>query len=201
MLSRPYENRAAEVIVREMAQSLSLDLVAKRAVTKRIELVIVYDSENLSRPEIASHYHGAIDTDAYGRQMPKAAHGYFKFDRPTSSMKRIVSGFVSIFAQKVDPMLWVRRVYVIACDLTPERAEDEEKPMQLDLFTPVEEIEKREREAREAREKERHAQRVMLEIREKYGKNAILKGTSYLPNATGRERNGTIGGHRAEEKQ
>ena len=50
---------------------------------------------------------------------------------------------------------------------------------------------------RVAEEKEKKRQQAVLAIKEKYGKNAILKGTDFLEGATARERNGQIGGHKA----
>ena len=47
-------------------------------------------------------------------------------------------------------------------------------------------------------EKEKSLQQAMLALRKKYGKNAVLKGTNYLEGATMRQRNGLIGGHKAE---
>ena len=68
---------------------------------------------------------------------------------------------------------------------------------QLDLFTDYAALEKQQQEERAAREKERRMQQAMLDIRGKYGKNAILKGINLKEGATARERNGQIGGHRA----
>ena len=58
--------------------------------------------------------------------------------------------------------------------------------MQLDLFTDY-----------DALEKEKRLQKALLEIRSKFGANAVLKGTNYMESGTARERNGQIGGHRA----
>jgi septal ring factor EnvC (AmiA/AmiB activator) len=71
----------------------------------------------------------------------------------------------------------------------------------LDQEREEEEREQREREEKqreeEEREKERRLQEAMLSIRKRYGKNAILKGTSLQDGATMRERNRSIGGHKA----
>ncbi len=55
--------------------------------------------------------------------------------------------------------------------------------------------EKKEKEAQLA--KERKEQETILEIKKKFGKNAILKGTNLQEGATAKERNAQIGGHRA----
>ena len=64
---------------------------------------------------------------------------------------------------------------------------------QLDLFGDLE----RSALDRKAEEKERRMQEAMLKIKQKYGKNAIVKGVSFEDGATGRERNAQIGGHKA----
>ena len=68
---------------------------------------------------------------------------------------------------------------------------------QLDLFTDYEALEEKKEREKAALEKERRLQEAMLEIRRKYGKNAILKGTSLQEGATMRDRNQSIGGHKA----
>ena len=55
----------------------------------------------------------------------------------------------------------------------------------------------REEERAEA-EREKKLQHAMLDIKKKFGKNAVLKGTNYLDGATMRERNQQIGGHKAK---
>ena len=68
---------------------------------------------------------------------------------------------------------------------------------QMDLFTDYEVLEAEKEREKAALEKERRLQEAMLEIRRKYGKNAILKGTSLQEGATMRDRNQSIGGHKA----
>ena len=76
-------------------------------------------------------------------------------------------------------------------------ASSHREPVQLDLFTDYEELERKAAEEREALTKERKMQEALLNIKKKFGKNAILKGTSYEEGATARERNQQIGGHKA----
>ena len=68
---------------------------------------------------------------------------------------------------------------------------------QLDLFTDYEARERQEKEEARRREKERKMQQAMLDIKKKFGKNAVLKGVSLEEGATARERNRQIGGHKA----
>ena len=75
----------------------------------------------------------------------------------------------------------------LAMDITANRVVKDEGIFQVDLFTDTSKL-----------EKEKKLQDVMLGIKKKFGKNAVLKGTNYLDGATMRERNKTIGGHKAE---
>ena len=107
---------------------------------------------------------------------------------------------LALFDRIVDRELLVRRMYVVANHVVNEAealAEREARSVQLDMFTDYVALE-RENAARDAqRLRERKQQRVVLEIKEKYGKNAILKGTDLEEGATQRERNNQVGGHRA----
>ena len=60
------------------------------------------------------------------------------------------------------------------------------------MFTNYEEINKK----REQEEKERNLQHIMIDIKKKYGKNAILKGMNLVEGGTTIERNGQVGGHK-----
>ena len=67
--------------------------------------------------------------------------------------------------------------------------------MQLDLFTDYEKQEKEQKAEEEMLARERRRQEAVLQIKKKFGKNAILKGLNYADGATQRERNQQIGGH------
>ena len=92
----------------------------------------------------------------------------------------------------------IRRMYVVANHIADAAAAKAEPVFeQMDLFSDMEE-EKEKREKEEAaRTKEERLQQAMLSIKKRYGKNAILHGTSYEEGATGRDRNRQIGGHKA----
>ena len=103
-----------------------------------------------------------------------------------------------LYDRIVDPKLLVRRMYVVANHVVPAASVPREAEFeQLDLFTDPAEAEARKAEEQSALEKERRLQQAMLSIKQRYGKNSILHGTSYEEGATGRERNGQIGGHKA----
>ncbi len=198
VLSVPYDHEKARLIVREMTDLLVLDLVEKHLVTDQIVLTVCYDTENLTDPSRARAYHGPVTTDRYGRKVPKDAHGSRNLPKQTSSTRLILEAMTALYEEIVDPALLVRRVYVVAARVADEsEAAAAESYTQLDLFTDQEAELKRQTEeaAEEAREKSR--QQAVLAIREKYGKNAILKGMNLKEGATTVERNGQVGGHRA----
>ena len=68
---------------------------------------------------------------------------------------------------------------------------------QLDLFTDYESIKAEKEQEKKALEREKSMQKAMLEIKKKFGKNAILKGMNLEEGATAKDRNAQIGGHKA----
>lgn len=198
VLKEPYTFEKARIIVWEMLELLSLDLVEKRLVTNQIVLTIGYDIENLTNPEIAKHYTGEIKTDIYGRKIPKHAHGTANLDRQTSSTRLIIDATLKLYDKIVDEKLLIRRVTISANNLISESSV-ENKPYyeQIDLFTDYEALTaQREKEQKEL-QKERKIQETMIDIKQRYGKNAIIKGTNLQDSATSIERNQQIGGHKA----
>ena len=194
VLSKPYSCEKARLIVREMSDSLSLDLAEKGLVTGKLTLTVGYDAESLIDPQIAATYHGEITTDLYGRSIPKHAHGTENLARKTFSAKRIAEAAVRLFDRIIDPTLLVRRITVCACDVTAkDDRTDGFEGEQLDLFT---DYAAREREIRTER-REESIQLAVLKIKRKYGKNALLKGMNFEDGATMRDRNRQIGGHKA----
>ena len=194
VLQCPYDFAKARLVVREMADSLALELVDKRLVTDQIVLTVGYDIENLSDPARRKRYTGPVTTDRYGRKIPKHAVGTENFDY-TSSSSVLLKAATALFDRIVDKNLLVRRLSLSANKLLDETsAPKQEEPAQLDLFTDYAAQEARQK-AAAARAKERKLQEAMLGIKKKYGKNAILKGMNLEEGATARERNQTIGGH------
>ena len=181
------------MIVREMTDGLVLDLVDKGLVTDQIVLTVGYDTESLTRD-----YTGEVQEDWYGRRVPKMAHGSENIGQMSSSTKQIMAAVLRLYDRIVDKKLLVRRMYVVANHITDAAAAKAAPQFeQLDLFAEAaEEKEKREKEAA-ALAREERLQQAMLAIKKRYGKNAILHGTSYEEGATGRERNKQIGGHKA----
>lgn len=181
VLSEPYDFEKARNVVREMTDSLVLDLVSKRLVTDQIVLTVGYDIDNLSDDRA---YDGEVVRDWYGRDVPKPAHGSINLGRQTSSTRLVTEAVMKLFDRIVSPKLHVRRMYVVANHTVAESSSD---GIQLDIFDNHIEEDARERRRQEA----------ILAIRKKFGKNAILKGMNFEEGATAIERNGQVGGHKA----
>ena len=192
VLAEPYSFDNAKIIIREMTDGLILDLVEKGLVTDQMVLTVGYDTSSLT-----SEYSGPVDTDWYGRKIPKQAHGSKNLGKPSSSTRLIMEKMLELYDEIVDRKLLIRRMYVVANHIVPASSVPEEPAFeQLDLFTDYEQVEQQKGEESAALEKEKKLQQAMLAIKKKHGKNAILHGTSYQEAATGRERNAQIGGHR-----
>ena len=198
VLQCPYDFEKGKLIVREMTDLLVLDLVEKRLITDQIVLTIGYDIDNLSDISISKKYKGEITTDRYGRKTPKHAHGTANLKSATSSTKLITDAVVELYDKIVDPGLLIRRVTVTANHLVDEAsAVNNITYEQLDLFTDYEALQRKQEKEKAALEKERKLQMAMLDVKKKYGKNAILKGMNFQEGATTIERNKQIGGHKA----
>ena len=196
VLHVPYPFDKARLVVREMADLLSMDLVRKHLVTDQIVLTVGYDIGNLSDPERRRDYQGPVKRDYYGRETPRAAHGSINLGEYTASTSRILEAVTSLFEQIVDPKLLVRRMYVVANHIVPRAQAPAPESEQLDLFS-MAETETPKPEPKADPERERRRQEAILRIRDKYGKNAILRGMNLEEGATARDRNQQIGGHRA----
>lgn len=199
VLSVPYSFEKARLVVREMTDLLVLELVEKGFATDQIVLTVGYDIENLADPDRSKQYKGEIKTDHYGRKVPKEAHGTATLDGYTSSTRKIIDATMALYDRIVNPKLLVRRMYISANRLLQE-GEIKVEPTaseQMNMFVDYE----REREAREHEkaelEREKHMQSAIINIKRKYGKNAILKGMNLEEGATAKDRNSRIGGHKA----
>ena len=146
------------LIVREMADLLSLELVEKGLVTGSVTLHV-----------------------GYGNRLEKApAHGTVTMLSNTNSTRQIIDYVTGLYDRIVDRQAPLRRFSLTFNNVM------EESYYQYDLFTDPQES-----------EKERRIQKAVIDIREKFGKNAILKGMDLQEGATTVERNRQIGGHRS----
>ena len=211
VLSEACGTRKGRLIVREMADLLTLDLVRKKLVTRKLELTVCFDKESLKLKhegrtvqdsvfQVASTgaiYTGNLAVDFYGRIIPKHAHGTAGLDRWTSSTRRIGDAIMELYDRIVSPDLLIRRIYVVAAGLIREKDIPVDGPLQLDLFTDYEALVRRKKAEAAADAREKRLQEAVLSIQERFGKNAMLKGMNLEEDGTTIQRNGQVGGHRA----
>jgi DNA polymerase V len=199
VLHCPYDYEKSKLIVREMTDLLVLDLVEKHLTTDQIVLEVGYDVENLTDDDRRKRYKGDISIDRYGREIPKHAHGTANLPLRCSSTKIIMAATVQLFERIVDKNLLTRRMSVTACHVLPEGQEDEGScpSTQLSLFSDPEKEEEERKAQAEQLKKEKSVQQTLIKIKNKYGKNAIVKGMNMEEGATTIDRNGQIGGHKA----
>lgn len=212
VLKEPYDYDAGRLIVREMTELLVLDLVRKRLVTRQVVLHIGYDRESLSvyAPgrsmkdtvyavrKTGKLYEGKVTADPYGRAHPVHARGTGNLDRYTSSAKKLTDAVTALYEQIADPDLLIRRVNISACHLLREEDVPRVPFEQLSLFDDVEALRLRRAAEEREEEKEKSLQNTVLSLQNRYGKNAVLKGMNLYEKGTTVERNGQVGGHRAE---
>ena len=196
VLQDPYSFEQARLAVREMADSLALDLVDKGLMTNQLVLTVGYDIENLTDPERRKRYTGPVTTDPYGRKIPKHAHGTANLEQYSSSSQDLMEAVSALYDRIMDRSLLIRRLSISANHLVDEaEAHRHQQPEQLDLFTDYAAQEEQQAKQEAAHAREKKLQEAMLGIKKKYGKNAILKGMNLEEGATARERNQKIGGH------
>lgn len=196
VLHCPYNNKKAKIVVREMADLIALDLADKGLVTNQLTLTINYDVDNLTDSRISELYDGPIVKDHYGREVPKHSHGTINLDYYTSSSKKIMEAIDELYERITNKILLIRKINISACKVVPkEKVKNIKVVKQIDLFSNIEEIEKEEENNIKNEIEENKIQNVMLNIKRKYGKNAILKGMNLMDGATAKDRNQQIGGH------
>ncbi len=216
VLKEPYTAELARLIVREMTELLVLDMVRKYVVTKKMTLTIGYDRTSLQlvrrgkTPKedeykittTGKRYNGVVHKDHYGRPVPKHAHGTGNLENWTSSTAAIAECMMQLYDRIIDPDLMVRRINICACNLIYENnIPDDDAPVQLELFVDYEEVERQKAEKKHKEERERALQRATLQLQGRFGKNAVLRGMNLMEGGTTIERNGQIGGHRAEASE
>ena len=197
VLHEPYDYEHGRLIVKEMIDGLSLDLVDKGITTNQLVLTIGYDIMNLSNPEIAKKYEGEVTIDFYGRLIPKHAHGTVNIRRYTASTRILTNAIIALYDSIVNPNLLIRRVNIAATKLRADTTKDQIKYQQLDLFSSPEELDQMLLKEDEQIEKERRSQKAILDLKKRFGKNAVMKGMNYQDKATMKDRNEQIGGHKA----
>ena len=177
VLPRPYRFSEARLVLSEMVDQLALDLVTRNVRTKELTFWVSFDPASLD--ELPA-YTGDISRDFYGRWHPAHIAATVRLRVHTSSTRELQTAILSAFDSRVDHRLLIRRLGVVAGNLQRDY-------VQLDFFTDY-----------EAQEREERLQRVMLDVRRKYGAGkALIKGKNLVEGATAIERSKQIGGHRA----
>lgn len=197
VLSRPYTAAEGRTVAMEMADQLSMELVKKGFFTDHTVLDVGYDVESLNDRRFAALYTGEVESDRYGRRVPKGVHGSCSLEELTSSSVRIIEAVGGIYDRIVDRRLLVRRMNIAVCRLvTAGEKEETAGYEQLDLFGLLDSGSAAAAE-RLRQEKERRIQEALLAIRERYGKNSVIRGLNMRQGATAIERNRQVGGHKA----
>ena len=178
VLSRPYKYEEGKLVFTEMADLLCADLLAKDLTTPSLTWWIGFDPASL---DVNPYYQGQLVLDYYGRLHPKHAKGTVRTRIRTNSKNLIMERLIPSFEKKVDHSLLIRRLGIAANDV-----EFDTGCYQLDLFTDFRMV-----------EREKKLQRAMLEVRKRFGLNAIVRGMNLLEGATTIQRNSQIGGHKA----
>ncbi len=193
VLPEPYNYKKTRLIVKEMAELLSLDLVKKNLITSKLVLDIDYDVSNLLKSKISTLCDKEIELDRYGRKVPKHSHGTINIDHKTSSTKIIIDKIVELYERIINKNLFTRRITITAQDVVNE---DDYKNMlvyeQMDMTIDYVALERQ----RKKESTEKSLQKAVLNIKNKYGKNAILKGMNFENGGKTIERNSQIGGHK-----
>ena len=197
VLHCPYDYKKTKLIVKEMVDNLVLDLVEKKLKASQFVLTIGYDIDNLTNPKISKLYNGEITTDMYGRKIPKHAHGTINIDHKTSSTTIIMNEVLKLYDRITNPILLVRRINLVAINVVSEdKVENKPQRQQLDLFTNYQEQDELNKKQIEREKEDAKIQKTILELKRRYGKNAILKGMNLEEGATAIERNREVGGHK-----
>ena len=185
VLHEPYAYDKARLIAWEMADALALELFEKGLTTDHLTLTVGYDKDNPG-------YKGVKVRDHYGREVPKPAHGSIKLERRTNSGRVMGEKILGLYDKLCLPELAVRRIMISAEHVKQGKNGENLDFMflQPDIFTDYEKLEQEE--ARDSR-----LSAAEIEIKKRYGKNAILKAANYEEGATMRERNNQLGGHTA----
>ena len=180
VLERDYAREEARILVHEMVYDSTLELVELGLVCEQIMLSVGYARPKGAWKGVATIDCGHGKIPANGRKLGAYSSGTKKLARRTNSERELMKRFDELFDETVDASLAIRRVNIGLGGLLPESYAT------TTLFDDV-----------PAQEKEQARQKTAVAIRRKFGKNALLHGTSLQKAARAQERNTQIGGHHA----
>jgi len=194
VLSRPYQFDEGLIVIKEMAESLTLSLVEKKLVCSSVFVGISYDIENVEKDD----FEGETSKDFYGRIAPKSTHGIYNFESPTNSNMLIRDAAADIYQRTTNPNFTIRKLSITANNVIYEKdVPNKEIVEQMDMFTDYQQKDKQKEQFKQELEKEKKVQQAILQIKNTYGKNAVIKAVDLDESATAKERNEQIGGHKA----
>lgn len=197
VLHTPYNYNETRLIVKEMTEQLTLDLVKKDLVTNQIVLTVGYDIQNLNDEKIRDEYNGDITIDRYGRKIPKHSHGTINLEYMTSSTVNITKAVIKLFEKIINKKLLVRRINISANKVVSKKSIQKERYKQISLFEDFGVVNKEENLRKINEQKEEKLNKAIVKIKDKYGKNSVIKGMNLEQFATTIKRNAQIGGHNA----
>lgn len=187
VLTEAYNFQDGRIVIFEMAENLSLDLVRKSYLTNHISINISYDRGNFYDENILKNYKGESKLDSYGRKVPKSSRGSCPLIEYTSSTSLLTREVLRTYDRVCNKDLLIRKISISFNNLLSKK-DYKAKPKQINMFSASKV---------KTYSDEEKVQNTILKIKEKYGKNAILKGTNFEKRATGRKRNQQIGGHQS----
>ena len=117
----------------------------------------------------------------YSKDVLPAAKGSVRMTATTQVYSVILPYVMGLFEKIADKKAPIRRLGITFCDIVSDGWEG------YDLFTDIEAV-----------EREKTLEHTVLDIKDKYGKNAMLRLSNLQEGATARERNKLIGGHNGE---
>lgn len=168
-------NSTAEDIARKTTRPGCSDLMRERA-SSEVERDLL--AEGAKQRAMFRGEHGI--RPVHGRRVHGHAGKQRKLGERTNSRKKLLAYFETLFEESVDPRRPIKRMSIGFGGLLPEEFAT------VDLFTDL-----------AAEERERDLQRAIIDVKGRYGKNALVMGRSLRSEATGRKRNEQVGGHRA----
>ena len=198
VLPGPYDAEKGRIVVWEMAERLSCELLSGGLVCGSVSVTIGYDREGM--PE---HWAGPMEKDRYGRLSPAMTHASSPVTDlggaliRSNSARKLTEAAMRAYDRAIRRELKVRRFFVVFDRVEKADEEGNGLPRQMDLFTSDEDLEKE----MEMDGKEEKMNRAVIGLRSRFGPNAVLRGKNLMEGATGAQRSLQIGGHRAGEDE
>lgn len=179
ILSRPYTKNEGIVILKEMCEDLITEVLFKNLVFKGLSITVRFDRENSTRLQIDK-----TEKDRYNRVIPYHYGASVSLEDYTSSLKKTINTLLNLYKENVNDNFTIRGIGLSAFKLMYKDVYKKNGGSRT-LFSTDEE------------NKEEIFENAVVSVKKKYGKNSILKGTSYIQGATSKERNKSLGGHSA----